>query len=43
MADRTGGRKKISDGVLDETLAGQGAAEVFRSGMLIDDLKKAVV
>ncbi|MYA63854.1 MAG: IS256 family transposase [Gemmatimonadetes bacterium] len=42
MADRTRGRKKISDEVLDELLAGQDAAEVFRSGTLIDDLKKAV-
>ena len=42
MADRTRGRKKISDEVLDELLAGQDAAEVFRSGSLIDDLKKAV-
>ena len=42
MADRTRERKKISDEVLDELLAGQEAAEVFRSGTLIDDLKKAV-
>ena len=42
MADRTRPRKKISDEVLDELLAGQDAAEVFRSGSLIDDLKKAV-
>ena len=42
MADRTRPRKKISDEVLDELLAGQDAAEVFRSGTLIDDLKKAV-
>lgn len=42
MADRTRRRKKISDEVLDELLGGQDAAEVFRRGMLIDDLKKAV-
>ena len=42
MADRTRPRKKISDEVLDELLVGQDAAEVFRSGTLIDDLKKAV-
>ena len=42
MADRTRPRKNISDEVLDELPAGQDAAEVFRSGTLIDDLKKAV-
>jgi putative transposase len=42
MADRTRTTRKISDEVLDELLAGQDAAEVFRSGSLIDDLKKAV-
>ena len=41
MADQTRGRK-ISDEVLDELLAGQDPAEAFRSGTLIDDLKKAV-
>ncbi len=41
MADQTRGRK-IGDEVLDELLAGQDAAEAFRSGTLIDDLKKAV-
>ncbi len=42
MADRTRTTRKISDEVLDELLAGEDAAEVFRSGTLIDDLKKAV-
>ncbi len=37
---REGGR--ISEALLDELLAGQDAAEVFRDGSLIDDLKKAV-
>ncbi len=41
MADQTRGRK-IGDEVLDELLAGQDPAEAFRSGTLIDDLKKAV-
>ena len=41
MADRTRTTRKISDEVLDELLAGQDAAEVFRSGTLIEDLKKA--
>ena len=34
--------RQISDEVLDELLAGQDPAEVFRSGTLVDDLKKAV-
>ena len=42
MADRKRTTRKISDEVLDELLAGQDAAEVFRSGTLIEDLKKAV-
>ena len=44
MADQTRRRKirKISDEVLDELLVGQDAAEAFRSGTLVDDLKKAV-
>ena len=37
---REGGR--ISEALLDELLAGQDPAEVFRDGSLIDDLKKAV-
>ena len=37
---REGGR--ISETLLDELLAGQDPAEVFRDGSLIDDLKKAV-
>lgn len=37
---REGGR--ISAALLDELLAGQDPAEVFRDGSLIDDLKKAV-
>ena len=41
MADRTRERKKISDEVLDELLAGQDVAEVFRSGTMVDDLKEA--
>ena len=42
MADQTRRKSKISDELLDELLAGQDAAEVFRSGALVDDLKKAV-
>ena len=44
MADQTRRRKirKISDEVLDELLVGQDAVEAFRSGTLVDDLKKAV-
>ena len=42
MADRTRTRKRTSDEVLDELLASQDEAEVFRSGTLIDDLNKAV-
>ena len=38
MATRTPRKGRISE----ELLAGQDAAEVFRSGELIDDLKKAV-
>ena len=37
---REGGR--ISEALLDELLAGQDPAQVFRDGSLIDDLKKAV-
>ena len=42
MATRTPRKGRISEELLDELLAGQDAAEVFRSGELIDDLKKAV-
>ena len=35
-------RRKIGDEILDELLTGQDPAEAFRSGTLIDDLKKAV-
>ena len=42
MADRTRTTRKTSDEVLDELLPRQDAADVFRSGTLIDDLKKAV-
>ena len=42
MATRTPRKGRISEELLDELLAGQDAAEVFRSGELMDDLKKAV-
>ena len=42
MATRTPRKGRISEELLDELLAGRDAAEVFRSGELIDDLKKAV-
>ena len=42
MATRTPRKGRISEELLDELLAGQDAAEVFRGGELIDDLKKAV-
>ena len=42
MATRTPRKGRISEELLDELLAGQDAAEVFRSGELIDELKKAV-
>ena len=35
-------RRKLSDEVLDELLAGQDPAEAFRGGTLVDALKKAV-
>ncbi len=42
MARQTRERRRISDVLLDELLAGQDASEVFRDGTLIDELKKAV-
>ena len=42
MARQTREGRRISDSLLDELLAGQDPAEVFRDGTLIDDLKKAV-
>ena len=42
MATRTPRKGPISDELLDQLLAGQDAAQVFRSGELIYDLKKAV-
>ena len=42
MATRTPRKGRISDELLDRLLAGQDPAEAFRSGELIDDLKKAV-
>ena len=42
MARQTREGRRISDELLDELLAGDDPAEVFRSGTLIDDLKKAV-
>ena len=42
MATRTPRKGRISEQLLDELLAGQDPAEVFRSGELIDDHKKAV-
>ena len=42
MARQTREGRRISDGLLDELLAGQDPSEVFRDGSLIDDLKKAV-
>ena len=42
MARQTREERRISDELLDELLAGDDPAEVFRSGHLIDDLKKAV-
>ena len=42
MARQTREGRRISDELLDELLAGDDPAEVFRSGSLIDDLKKAV-
>ena len=42
MATRTARKGPISDELLDQLLAGQDPAEAFRSGELIDDLKKAV-
>ncbi len=42
MATRTPRKGRISEEQLDELLAGQDAAEVFRGGELIDDLRKAV-
>ena len=42
MARQTREGRRISDSLLDELLAGQDAAEVFRDGTLFDDLKKAV-
>ena len=42
MARQTREGRRINDELLDELLAGEDPAEVFRSGTLIDDLKKAV-
>ena len=42
MATRTPRNGPISDELLDRLLAGRDPAEAFRSGELIDDLKKAV-
>ncbi len=42
MARQTREWRRISDELLDELLAGDDPAEVFRNGILIDDLKKAV-
>ena len=42
MARQTREGRRISDELLDELVAGDDPAEVFRSGCLIDDLKKAV-
>ena len=42
MARQTREGRRISDELLDELLAGDDPAEVFRSGTLIDDLKKSV-
>ena len=42
MARQTREGRRISDEMLDELLAGDDPAEVFRSGRLVDDLKKAV-
>ena len=39
MARQTREGRRISDELLDELLAGEDPAEVFRSGSLIDDLK----
>ena len=42
MAKETRDGRRISEALLDELLAGQDPAQVFRDGNLIDDLKKAV-
>ncbi len=42
MAKETREGRRISEALLDELLAGQDPAQVFRDGSLIDDLKKAV-
>ena len=42
MAKETRAGRRISEALLDELLAGQDPAQVFRDGSLIDDLKKAV-
>ena len=42
MARQTREGRRSSDSLLDELLAGQDPAEVFRDGTLIEDLKKAV-
>ena len=42
MARETRETRRISEALLDELLAGQDPAVVFRDGTLIDDLKKAV-
>ena len=42
MARETREGRRISEALLDELLAGEDPAEVFRDGGLIDDLKKAV-
>ena len=42
MARQAREGRRIRDELLDELLAGDDPAEVFRSGTLVDDLKKAV-
>ena len=42
MARQTREGRRIHDELLDELLAGDNPAEVFRSGRLVDALKKAV-
>ena len=42
MARQTREGRRISDELLDELLAGDDPAEVFRSGALLHALKKAV-
>ena len=40
MGEQTRRKRKISEELLDELLAGQDAAEVFRSGALVDDPRR---